>query len=336
MHDPGRRRRWPASARPRTLGRVPIDDLRTTVARLGESAHVLAALTAAIDARVSGVALAAPLRPHVDAIVGLLGLEGELAAAPPRTLVTLLGELRTMALTDVRLLFAASRGPGWRHHEPELLQAAGDVSLGFPEVLATTVAPSLDGLIERLAAPGASFLDVGVGVAAMSIEMARRWPALRVVGIDPWAPAVTLARERVRGAGLGERIELRVQAGEDCRDRDAFDLAWVPGVFVPDHAIAAVLDRVHDALRPGGWVLLPTMKTSEDPLAAALTRLRVAMFGGLSLGVLELEAMLRKRFADVRTLPGRAGALTTLMAARRGARRVSLVGSVAGGVHTRE
>ncbi|MBC8073992.1 MAG: class I SAM-dependent methyltransferase, partial [Deltaproteobacteria bacterium] len=271
----------------------------------------------AIDARVSGVALDDRLRPHVDAIVDLLGLGDELAATPPRMLVSLLGELRTMALTDVRLLFAASRGLGWRHHEPELLQAAGDVSLGFPEVLASTVAPALDGLVERLAAPTAAFLDVGVGVAAMSIEMARRWPALRIVGIDPWGPAVELARERVREAGLVDRIELRVQAGEQCRDRDAFDLAWVPGVFVPEDAIAAVLDRVHDALRFGGWMLLPIMKTSDDPLAAALSRLRAAMFGGLSLGVTELEALVRARFTTVRTLPSRPGALTTLLAARR-------------------
>jgi hypothetical protein len=40
--------------------------------------------------------------------------------------------------------------------------------------------------------PGA-FLDVGTGVGGLAIEAARVWPALRVVGIDQWEPALALA-----------------------------------------------------------------------------------------------------------------------------------------------
>jgi hypothetical protein len=38
----------------------------------------------------------------------------------------------------------------------------------------------------------------------------------------------------VKAAGLGARIELRDQAAEQLSDREAFDLVWVPSVFIAD------------------------------------------------------------------------------------------------------
>ncbi len=69
---------------------------------------------------------------------------------------------------------------------------------------------------------------MGVGVAGLSIAMSRLWPTLRVVGVDPWAPSLVLAREKVRAAALTDRIELRHQAAEDLTDVDSYDLAWIP------------------------------------------------------------------------------------------------------------
>ncbi len=168
-------------------------------------------------------------------MVAALGVAGALEAAAPAQLRPLLGEMRTFALAADKLMFAASRGAGWTHGEAELLVAAGDVSAGFPQRLENAIAPQLAGLGERLDRPGAAFLDVGVGVAALAIEMARGWPGLRVVGIDPHEPALSCAAARAR-VGLEARVELRCQAAEQLDDVDAFDLAWIPGVFVPQSA----------------------------------------------------------------------------------------------------
>jgi predicted O-methyltransferase YrrM len=146
----------------------------------------------------------------------------------------------------------------------------------------------------------------------MSIEMARLWPALRIVGIDPWAPALSIAAERVAAAGLADRIELRHQAGEQLADIEAFDLAWIPSVFVPEAAIDAVVRRVRAALRPGGWLLFPMLRADGDPLAASLARLRTAMFGGFAAVPERIQGLLREHgFAEVRELrraPDAAGA----------------------------
>jgi SAM-dependent methyltransferase len=77
------------------------------------------------------------------------------------------------------------------------------------------------------------------------------------------------------------RIELREQAGESLPDVDAFDLAWIPSLFVPERAIDQVIARVARALLPGGWLLFAVMRPTADPLTAALARLRTRLFGGL-------------------------------------------------------
>jgi ubiquinone/menaquinone biosynthesis C-methylase UbiE len=181
-----------------------------------------------------------------------------------------------------------------------------------------SVAFHLPGLAERLGSPGASFLDVGVGVGALSIEMARLWPTLDIVGIDRWAPALALARERVQAAGLAERIALREQNAEELPDINSFDLAWIPGAFVSEAATPTLIGRIYRALRPGGWLLFAIICSGDGTIAAAVARLRTAMFGGFVTTNESVELLLsRQGFVDVRTLPRSPGSLGAVVAARR-------------------
>jgi 2-polyprenyl-3-methyl-5-hydroxy-6-metoxy-1,4-benzoquinol methylase len=180
------------------------------------------------------------------------------------------------------------------------------------------VVPLLDGLAERLAAPGAAFLDIGVGVAALSIAMARQWPLLRVVGIDPWEPALEIARGNVEEAGLTDRIELRCQTAEVLPDVAAFDLVWFSGPFVSADVMDEALRRVLHSLRPNGWILFGMLNTSGDELSASLARLRTVTWGGTPLTPAIGEALLQRAgFADVRSLPSPPTALASLVVGRR-------------------
>jgi SAM-dependent methyltransferase len=294
------------------------ESLGEIVSRLAASAHALAAIGMALDARVSGIPPAPEVAPHLDAVLSELGVAGLIEQASPLERLTLLGEVRAFTLTNARMLFAASHGSGWTHREPELLEAGGDVSAGVPHRIRNVLAPRLPGLAERLAAPGAAFLDIGVGVARMSVEMARLWPDLRIVGIDPLPQALALAREKVRAEGLEDRIELREGRGEDLEDEDRFDLAWVPSLFIPEAAVPKVLARVHAALRPGGWVLVPSVKPSTDHLATALVRLRVACFGGLNSTPEAVEEILRgEGLVEVATLPSPPTATGAMVVGRK-------------------
>jgi len=59
----------------------------------------------------------------------------------------------------------------------------------------------------RHRAPG-RFLDVATGTADLALEAARKYPALRVTGIDFAEPMLEIARKKVQARGLGDRVTL--------------------------------------------------------------------------------------------------------------------------------
>lgn len=295
--------------------------IRDVVDRLGASSRALAALGAAVQARVSGAPLDPAVRVRVEDVLDALGARRFVEEAGPAELRPVLGGIRSELFLGARLVSggpAPPPGAAWACADPAALQAAGDVSAGFPAALKRAVAPALDGLAERLAAPDARFLDIGVGVAAMAVEMVRQWPSLRVVGVDPLAKAIAMARDTVRAAGLADRIELREQGAEDLADENRFDLAWVPGLFVSEQALPRVLERAARALRPGGWLLLAFADPGADPLAAPLSRLRTVLWGGALLAHAEAEELLAGAgLAGVKALPGPPNSAVAMVAGRR-------------------
>jgi SAM-dependent methyltransferase len=147
-------------------------------------------------------------------------------------------------------------------------------------------------LSEVLRRPGA-FLDVGTGVGSLAIEAARSWPALRVVGIDPWEPALALARKNVAQSGLAERVELRPQRVEGLEETATFTLAWVPGPFISAEVVVGALEHVRRALAGGGWLIFGFYPIPSAPLEQALARLRILRSGGYPWTSKEVEENLR-------------------------------------------
>jgi SAM-dependent methyltransferase len=136
--------------------------------------------------------------------------------------------------------------------------------------------PDLGATLRR---PGA-FLDSGTGVGWLAIEAARSWPALRVVGIDPWEPALTLARKNLAKSGIAERVELRSQRVEQLEEVAHFTLAWLPGPFIAAEVLDCALERIRRALRPGGWLIFGLNMPPRNRLEGTLTALRSVRSGG--------------------------------------------------------
>ena len=295
---------------------MSIEALRDVVAQLSASASALAALGAELHARVSGKPIDPALRAQVADLLREAGALQALEGTSAAEVAPLLAEIRHFWSLDNDFLASPDRAPGWTYTDTELLQAGGEVTEGFANVLPRLL-PLLEGLAPRLERAGAAFLDVGTGVARLAIGMARQWPSLRVVGLDVWGPALAVARKNVAGAGLGDRIEIREQPGEELPDERAFDLAWIPAPFVPPHALGRLVDQVQRSLKPGGWLLFAAAKPGEDLRGAAL-RFRVALFGGAPSTQSEIEKLLTdKGFAEVRTLPGPPRDFKMIVAGRR-------------------
>lgn len=103
--------------------------------------------------------------------------------------------------------------------------------------------------------PGQRLLDVGCGWGTLVMDAARHY-GVRAVGITLSREQAELARRRVAEAGLGGRVEIRVQ---DYRDVDdgPFDAISSVGMFehVGDRQRAAYLQALHGLLVPGGRLL---------------------------------------------------------------------------------
>jgi SAM-dependent methyltransferase len=295
---------------------MTVQALREVVSRLAASATAASSIGAVLQARASGIETPAAVRAHLDDIVDSLGLKEAVQELDAEAIGPILGELRVQLLAAAARVGSTARSAGWQPLDPEMLHAAGDVSAGFPALLGKFV-PLMDGLRERLAGAEARFLDVGVGVAALAIEMARRCPSLRVVGIDVWAPSLALAHQNVKRADMDGRIELREQAVQHLSDAGLFDLAWIPSAFIPRAVIPEALQRVRRSLRSGGWLLFGFLTTGTDRLSASLTRLRAAEWGSEPWAPSEVAHLLEQSgFEEIRTLPSPPASAAAFLAAR--------------------
>src|SRR5262249_20795366 len=103
--------------------------------------------------------------------------------------------------------------------------------------------------------PGERVLDVGCGWGSFAIHAASRHGA-RVLGITLSEPQAALARERVKEAGVDDRVEIRVADYRELHER-RFDA--VASIGMVEHVGATHLDGYANCLasmlRPGGRLL---------------------------------------------------------------------------------
>lgn len=132
-------------------------------------------------------------------------------------------------------------------------------------VLAAMALPALDGLSERFErgdTPRCRGRGGGVGVRLLHGGSGRR-----VVGLDPLPRAIDLAAKNVDDHGLTDRIEIRLQGVEHLDEHERYDLAFVALPFIPADVATEGLNRVSNALKPGGWLVLPGSVDAPGPLA---------------------------------------------------------------------
>ena len=284
---------------------MTIEAVSQLVIRLAASTLALAGLGAVLEEKTGGARLDPATRAEIERLLGTLGVPEMLSGVEPAQLGPVIADIRSTLLQGSRVFLNPTSDPGWKLADAKILQAQGNVSARLPHNWNKNIVPRLEGLSARLASRDGAFLDVGVGVAALSISMAQLWPSLRIVGIDPWAPALEIARENVARAHLSTQIELREQAVQDLSDVEVFDLVWLPSMFIGATLIRAAVERVYQALRPGGWALVAAINRDPDPQVAAYLRLRDVLRGGCSITPAETETLLSEvGYVQVQTLAG--------------------------------
>lgn len=289
------------------------------VTRLGASTYALVVLGAVLEEKTGGARLDPSIKAESERFLGMLGVPEMLSGVEGAQLGPVIAEIRSILLQGTSIFLNPASEPGWKVVDAKTLQAQGDYSARHAYSWRKNIVPHLEGLSARLASNDGAFLDVGVGVAALAIAMAQLWPSLRVVGIDPWAPVLEIARKNVARAELSTRIELREQAVQDLADTEVFDFAWLPSGFLGGAIVRAALERIYQGLRSGGWVLMSAASQNPDPNVAAYLRLVQVLHGGSAITPAEAEALLSDiGYAQVQTLSGAATSRASRVVGRKG------------------
>jgi precorrin-6B methylase 2 len=194
---------------------------------------------------------------------------------------------------------------GWSHTDAVIIEAQGSLT----ELWTTRALPKLKflpGLVPRLERPGAALLDVGAGAAGLSIALCRHFPHLRAVALEPASHPADIGEKHVREAGLADRIVIRRERVEHLDQPQAFDLAFLPQMFLPDAIIREAFEQVFRSLRPGGWLLVAVLSQDRQGTVSAVNRLKNLLWGGNARDVADLKPHLAAAgFDPVIRAPGR-------------------------------
>ncbi|HEX2212380.1 MAG TPA: class I SAM-dependent methyltransferase [Mycobacterium sp.] len=149
-----------------------------------------------------------------------------------------------------------------------MAEESGEV---FDAALVDVILPMAEGLPELLR-QGADVADLGCGSGHAINVMAQAFPASRFTGIDFSDEGLAAGRAETARLGLANAsFEARDVARLDAPE--SYDVITVFDAIHDQAAPAAVLENIHRALRPGGYLLMVDIKASsrlEDNVGAPL------------------------------------------------------------------
>ncbi len=156
----------------------------------------------------------------------------------PGAFVLALGALKAEPrITDA---FRTGAGMGWHEHDEDVFLGCEQFFRpGYVANLASSWIPALDGVEGKLRA-GAKVADIGCGLGASTILLAREYPNSAFTGSDYHDRSIEIARKRAGDAGVADRV--------------SFEVAAATGFSGTGYDLAATFDCLHDM---------------GDPLAAA-------------------------------------------------------------------
>ena len=278
--------------------------------RLLTNAQALAALTARLRLDELGIEGDPAVRVQLDRVIEALGAGQHIQELDDGERSVALSFARSYLAQALDLVEEPARAGSWNYADPVLLQAQGSSSAMVARLIADS----------GLGAADARILDVGTGVGGLAVALATTFPESTIVGVDPWEPALALARERVASAGLDGRITLLSQTVQELEDPDGFDLVWLPSFFIPEAVLDPALARIETLMRRDATLILGLYEGTEDgSLASAVHGLFTVRAGGSVVYPEDARARLRRAgFDDVREVERDWDAPLCLVVGRRG------------------
>jgi 2-polyprenyl-3-methyl-5-hydroxy-6-metoxy-1,4-benzoquinol methylase len=134
--------------------------------------------------------------------------------------------------------FKTGAGLGWHEHHHELFEGTERFFRpGYAANLISAWIPALEGVQEKLK-KGGRVADVGCGLGASTILMAKSYPNSEFMGFDYHDKSIETAKQRAKDAGVADRIRFEVASAKS-----------YPGT---DYDFVTFFDCLHDMGDPAG------------------------------------------------------------------------------------
>ncbi len=160
------------------------------------------------------------------------------------------------AQSKIAANFRSGNGLAWGHHHPCLFEGTERFfRSGYLGNLIQSWLPALDGVVAKLER-GAKVADVGCGVGASTIIMAKAYPASTFIGFDTHVGSIELARQRAKAAGVADRVTFEVGNATDFPG-DNYDLIAHFDCFHDLEDPRGAAKRAREAIAPDGtWLIV--------------------------------------------------------------------------------
>jgi SAM-dependent methyltransferase len=132
----------------------------------------------------------------------------------------------------------------------------------YDSLLVDQIVPLAPGLAPKLAA-GARAADVACGTGRALTVLATAYPASTFIGFDFDSTAIERARTRAAELNL-INLSFQTRDAATLTVNEPFDAVFVFNALHDQAAPAAMLQRIHDALAPGGTLLMNEPRLSSD------------------------------------------------------------------------
>lgn len=185
-------------------------------------------------------------------------------AAGPDNLATIAQYVRLLALVEPQLVECFRHGGGVPYSEyPEFQRLMAEESAQvFDATLVDVTVPLVPGLRERLLA-GIDVADVGCGSGHAVNLLAAAFPRSRFTGFDFSEEGVAAGAAEAEAMGL-PNATFEVRDAAMLSGPPAFDLVTTFDSVHDQAHPAAVLQGIHDLLRPGGVYLCVDIQAASD------------------------------------------------------------------------
>jgi 2-polyprenyl-3-methyl-5-hydroxy-6-metoxy-1,4-benzoquinol methylase len=152
--------------------------------------------------------------------------------------------------------FRSGRGLEWGAQHPCLFEGTERFfRAGYIGNLVSTWLPALEGVTGKLER-GAKVADVGCGLGASTILMAKAFPKSRFVGFDSHEKSVALARERAKEAGVADRVTFEVAKSTDYPGNGYDLIAHFDCLHDMEDPVGAARHAKETIARDGTWMIV--------------------------------------------------------------------------------